>query len=154
MAERMSKLRERGVAAVELLLITPLVFLIGYAMSNFVLAIALQGKLQNCVQAGVQYAAFSRAQALDDAGISAAVESAANSEFSVSVMLDRYCACLDATTGTLNIVDCDSGLCSGREPPPQRFIALEATAPYRFKWQIPGLPTVWTLKSRLDLRTF
>lgn len=155
MAERMSRPRSSGIAAIELLLITPLVFFIAYAMLNFILALSLQGRLQNCAQAGAQWAALSRAQSLDDAGIVAAAEAAAaGSSIPISISVDRYCACLDTATARLTVVDCETGTCSGTESSPQKFIGIQASAPYLFQWQIPGLPLSWALKSRLDLRTF
>ena len=144
-----------GVAALELLLITPLIAILFFGLTALTLANRLKAELVACARAGTDYASFDVARGEDLAAIVAAGEAvAATLETPVTVTAEAYCGCLDTLTETLDIVPCGSDTCPAADPRPLRFVRVRAAARYEFPWVLPGLPQFWDLEASSDARTF
>ena len=145
----------KGIAAVELLLITPLIATLFFGLTALTLANRLKAELIACARAGTDYASFDAARGEDLAAIIAASEAvAATLDTPVAVTAEAYCGCLDTATETLEVVPCGSSTCPVADPRPLRFVRVRATATYQFPWVLPGLPASWDLEASADARMF
>lgn len=147
--------RVKGIAAVELLLITPLIAILFFGLMALTLANRLKTELIACARAGTDYASFNLARSEDLAAIVAAGNAvAATMSTPVTVTAEAYCGCLDTATETLTVVSCSTGACPVTDPRPQRFVRVRAAATYPFPWALPGLPGSWDLEASAEARMF
>lgn len=147
--------RVKGVAAVELLLIAPLLAVLFFGVMTLSLAARLKMELAAVSRAGADYAAFNLARSEDLPSIIAAAEAvAATSSAPIAVTAQAYCGCFDTTTSVLTIVSCTSGSCPATDTRPLRFVRLQSTATHVFPWVLPGLPASWALSSTVEARLF
>lgn len=147
--------RMRGVAAVELLLIAPVLAILFFGLMTLSLASRLKAELTATSRAGADYAAFNLARSEDLPAIIAAAENvAASGSVPIAVTAVAYCGCLDMSTEVLTAVSCSSGSCPVADSRPLRFVRIEATATHIFPWAFPGLPASWELSSVTEARLF
>lgn len=151
MAHRMKAVR--GVAALEFLLVVPLLIILFLGIMSLSLAAGLRADLHMVARAGAQWAIQRLENAADATGIATiAGAAAADLPVAVDVSSSIVCGCLDPDTGAFTEIACSSNACPLPDPRPQAFVRVTAAADYPFPWTIPGLPDTWQLQSSAELR--
>lgn len=146
--------RSSGIAALELLIVAPLLIILFLGIFSLTMAAALRGDLNMVVRAGMQYAMYDLASSEDVAGISAAAESAASGlPVTPAIEVVEWCACMMLPSGDLTPVDCATTSCPAPDLRPHRYVRINASANYPFPYEIPGLPELWQISSRAEVRT-
>ena len=146
--------RARGAAAVEFLLVVPVLVILFLGILSLSLAAGLRADLHMVARAGAQWAIQTLENAGNSSGIVAAAQAAAGDlAVPVDVVATTVCGCLDTGTGTFTAVDCATGSCPLPDPRPHTYVRVTASAQYPLPWTIPGLPGTWQLESRVELRT-
>lgn len=144
----------RGIAALELLLVAPLLIILFLGIVSLTMAASLRGDLGMVARAGMQYALYDLDSSEDTAGIAAAAQTAAvGLPVTPTIDVVEWCACLNTATGALTPIDCSTTSCPVADLRPHRYLRIEATADYPYPWEIPGLPELWQLSSRAEVRT-
>ncbi|MEY3714076.1 MAG: hypothetical protein RL321_1696 [Pseudomonadota bacterium] len=144
----------RGIAALELLVVAPVLIVLFLGFISLTIAASLRGDLAMVTRAAMQYAMQDLTTSEDLAGIAAAGESAAiGLPVTPEVEVIEWCACMNPTTGELTPVDCSTNSCPAADPSPHRYLRINASADYPYPWDVPGLPSIWQLTARAELRT-
>lgn len=146
--------RLRGIAALELLMVSPLLIILFLGIVSLTMAASLRGDLGMVARAGMQYATYDLGSSEDAAAITAAAEAAAvGLPVTPTVEVIEWCACLDTATSALTPVACSTASCPAADLRPHRYLRIDVTANYPYPWQIPGLPDLWQVSSRAEVRT-
>jgi Flp pilus assembly protein TadG len=144
----LSRLRgeDRGVAALELALIAPILALIIVAIVDFGMAFTRQMTLANGVRAGVQYAMVRRPVQGDTDAIRQTVKDSSGVALS-DVTIDWVCECADtgATAATCSVDDCGGGDVS-------HSLRIGVTESYPLILSYPGIKNPVTLGDAALLR--
>ncbi len=143
----------RGVAALEFLLVVPLLIILFLGTMSLSLAAGLRADLHMVARAGAQWAIQRLENAADTTGIATiAGAAAADLPVTVEVTSSIVCGCLDPDTGVFTASSCSTNVCPLPDPRPQAFVRVTAAADYPFPWTVPGLPDTWQLQSSAELR--
>ena len=146
--------RSRGIAALELLMVAPLLIILFLGIVSLTIAASLRSDLGMVARAGMQYAMYDLASSEDTAGIATATEAAAiGLSVTPAVDVTEWCACLDTATGALIPTACTTTSCPAADLRPHRYLRIDVTANYPYPWAIPGLPDLWQVNSRAEVRT-
>jgi Flp pilus assembly protein TadG len=136
----------RGVAAVELALIVPLLLLMGLALFDFGEAIYTKTEVQNAAQAGAQYAV---AHGFDANSVSAAVQAATNfASVSASPAPNQFCGC--ATNSGVSQISCNSKCTDGSAP--GTYVTVSALGSYQTMIPYPTLPKSFSFSAQSTVR--
>lgn len=144
----------KGVAALELLLVTPILVVLFLGFLSLSLASGLRGDLAMALRAGMQFALQDAASAQDLPAIVATTEHAAASlPVDVTVEASAWCSCMTTSEGALLEVDCETQICPEPTPIPHRYVRITASGQFPYPWAIPGLPAAWQLGADTVVRT-
>lgn len=144
----------RGVAALEFLIVVPVLIVFLFGMVSIALAISSKDGLQMMARAGMQHAASGLAASEDLAAVTVAAEAAgADLNLLTAVLASERCGCLEIASETFTPVGCTAGYCPAPETRPQRFVNVTVSAEYPFPWNVPGLSGVWQLSATAETRT-
>lgn len=144
----------KGVAALELLIVTPVLLILLLGFLSLSLASGLRGDLAMAARAGMQYALQDAASSPDLPAIVATTEHAAASlPVDVTAEASTWCACMTTAEGALLEVDCETQMCPEPTPTPHRYVRITASGQFPYPWAIPGLPTTWQLDAETVVRT-
>jgi Flp pilus assembly protein TadG len=136
----------RGVAAVELAILAPLLALMALCTIDLGLGIFCNMQVQNAAQSGAQYAIL---HGFDQSSISSAVQSASNSsDITASPAPSQFCGC--STSTTINSVSCGS-TCSGGGTP-GTYVTVSAQRTYTPLLSYPLIPPSFTLTAQATVR--
>lgn len=144
----------KGLAALELLLVAPLLIALFLGIVSLTLAVSLRADLAMVARAGMQHAMFDLDASENLVDVRAAAEAAAT-ELAVTPEIDviESCACMSLPDGELTPVDCSVTSCPAGDPLPHRYVRVSTSADYPFPWEVPGLPQIWQISAKAEVRT-
>jgi Flp pilus assembly protein TadG len=141
---------DAGQALVEAALVLPvlLLMILGALETGSIAYNAIE--VANAAEAGALYAAQSRANAANTAGITQAATNDASNVLSVTATATTTCACQSAA-GTLTTLACTGTTCLS---PSQvvEWVNVVTAAKVTPMFQLPGLPTTLTLNGNATMR--
>jgi len=144
----------RGIAALELLMVVPLLIILFLGLVSLTMAASLRGDLDMVARAGMQHALYDLESSEDLTAIAAAADAAAvGLPVTPAVEVVEWCACLDTVTDALTPVACNTTSCPAADLRPHRYVRINVTADYPYPYEISGLPDLWQLSSRAEVRT-
>jgi Flp pilus assembly protein TadG len=129
---------ERGVAAVEMALLLPVLVLLFMGIVEFGRAFYTAITLAHAARAGAQYGAQSPAKSSDVTGIKNAATQEAQNIVPISFMPDprQFCKCPDSNT----LINCNTGTCTNYGLP-QMFVEVTTNKTYETLFSYPGIPS-------------
>lgn len=144
----------KGIAALEFLLVVPTLIILFFGMMSIALAINAKANLHMMVRAGMQQATSGLAESENLPDIVAAAEAAgADLGLAANVSTVELCGCLDTDSSFFTAVSCTSGVCPAPETRPHRYVRVNAEAEFPYPWNLPGLPSIWTISASAEVRT-